>query len=205
MRLAVGSVCPLRVDSANLVPRTQGGIFTTPGDAYTTPVDMWVKALGGSPFHFLLVQRNQFSFPAFTLPFFGISISLTLHLDILLEKLHRNHDLARIRAIGGSAQVSTSLPPPRAIRLTYFSVARSRVVESKCSSHFSLPRPPPQPQQSAHIAMFLHTQRPCRSRYLSPYSCTCDRGRSRWSRSHGDSCWNLCSVISNSRTVIACP
>ena len=26
--------------------RTQGGIFTTPGDAYTTPVDMWVKALG---------------------------------------------------------------------------------------------------------------------------------------------------------------
>jgi hypothetical protein len=28
--------------------RTQGGIFTTPGDAYTTPVDMWVKALGTS-------------------------------------------------------------------------------------------------------------------------------------------------------------
>ena len=28
--------------------RTQGGIFTTPGDAHTTPVDMWVKALGTS-------------------------------------------------------------------------------------------------------------------------------------------------------------
>lgn len=28
--------------------------------------------------------------------------------DLLLEKLHRNHDLARIRAIGGSAQVSIS-------------------------------------------------------------------------------------------------
>lgn len=26
--------------------RTQGGIFTTPGDAYTTPVEMWVKAFG---------------------------------------------------------------------------------------------------------------------------------------------------------------
>ena len=38
--------------------RTQGGIFTTPGDAYTTPVDMWVKALGASPFHFLLVQAE---------------------------------------------------------------------------------------------------------------------------------------------------
>ena len=36
--------------------RTQGGIFTTPGDAYTTPVDMWVKALG-EPFFFH--PRNQ--------------------------------------------------------------------------------------------------------------------------------------------------
>jgi xylulokinase len=28
--------------------RTQGGIFTTPGEAYTTPVEMWLKGLGGS-------------------------------------------------------------------------------------------------------------------------------------------------------------
>jgi len=28
------------------VHRTHGGIFTTPGDAYTTPVEMWVKGLG---------------------------------------------------------------------------------------------------------------------------------------------------------------
>ena len=98
--------------------RTQGGIFTTPGDAYTTPVDMWVKALGTSSFHFLLVQRNQFLLPAFALSFFGISISLNPHSDILLEKLHRNHDLARIRAIGGSAQVSSSLSPAPVNRLT---------------------------------------------------------------------------------------
>lgn len=26
--------------------RTHGGIFTTPGEAYTTPVEMWIKALG---------------------------------------------------------------------------------------------------------------------------------------------------------------
>lgn len=26
--------------------RTHGGIFTTPGDAYTTPVEMWIKAIG---------------------------------------------------------------------------------------------------------------------------------------------------------------
>lgn len=26
--------------------RTRGGLFSTPGDAYTTPVDMWVKAMG---------------------------------------------------------------------------------------------------------------------------------------------------------------
>lgn len=25
---------------------TRGGLFSTPGDAYTTPVDMWVKAMG---------------------------------------------------------------------------------------------------------------------------------------------------------------
>lgn len=57
-------------------------------------------------------KRNQFLFP---LSFFGISISLILHPDLLLEKLHRNHDLARIRAIGGSAQVSVafSSPTPR--------------------------------------------------------------------------------------------
>lgn len=73
---------------------------------------MWVKALGPSSFHFLLVRRNQFLSPAFTLSFFGISISLTLHPDLLLEKLHRNHDLTRIRAIGGSAQVSSRPPSP---------------------------------------------------------------------------------------------
>ena len=28
--------------------RTQGGIFTTPGDAYTAPVEMWIKGLGES-------------------------------------------------------------------------------------------------------------------------------------------------------------
>jgi len=32
--------------------RTQGGIFTTPGDAYTTPVEMWIKGLGESSFRF---------------------------------------------------------------------------------------------------------------------------------------------------------
>ena len=31
-----------------LYGRTQGGIFTTPGDAYTTPVEMWLKAFGAS-------------------------------------------------------------------------------------------------------------------------------------------------------------
>ncbi|KAG5638064.1 hypothetical protein H0H81_002032 [Sphagnurus paluster] len=49
--------------------QTQGGIFTTPGDAYTTPVEMWIKGL-----------------------------------DLLLDKLSRNHDLSRIRSIGGAAQ-----------------------------------------------------------------------------------------------------
>ena len=32
--------------------RTQGGIFTTPGEAYTTPVEMWLKGLGGSHIFF---------------------------------------------------------------------------------------------------------------------------------------------------------
>lgn len=100
---------PCELTALTSCSRTQGGIFTTPGDAYTTPVDMWVKALGVSPFHSLLTQRKQFLFPAFTLSFFGISISLIPHADLLLEKLHRNHDLGRIRAIGGSAQVGVPL------------------------------------------------------------------------------------------------
>ena len=29
-----------------LLSRTHGGIFTTPGEAYTTPVEMWIRALG---------------------------------------------------------------------------------------------------------------------------------------------------------------
>ena len=185
--------------------RTQGGIFTTPGDAYTTPVDMWVKALGASSFHFLLVQRNQFLLPAFTLSFFGISISLTSHSDLLLEKLHRNHDLSRIRAIGGSAQVSSSLLSPiLPIQLIHLSAARSRLVESKCSSQFSRTRPSPQPQQSTHVTMFLNTQRSGRSRYLGTYSRACHRSRSWWSRSHGSACWNLCPVVPNSGPAIAC-
>ncbi|KAG6827864.1 hypothetical protein H0H92_010162 [Tricholoma furcatifolium] len=49
--------------------QTQGGIFTNPGEAYTTPVEMWIKGL-----------------------------------DLLLEKLSRNHDLTRIKSVGGSAQ-----------------------------------------------------------------------------------------------------
>ncbi|KAF9530785.1 hypothetical protein CPB83DRAFT_850311 [Crepidotus variabilis] len=49
--------------------KTQGGIFTTPGEAYTTPVEMWLKGL-----------------------------------DALFEKLHRNYDLTKIKAIGGAAQ-----------------------------------------------------------------------------------------------------
>jgi hypothetical protein len=40
--------------------RTQGGIFTTPGDAYTTPVDMWVKALGEQFFFSIRGTKPQF-------------------------------------------------------------------------------------------------------------------------------------------------
>ncbi|PFH46292.1 hypothetical protein AMATHDRAFT_155735 [Amanita thiersii Skay4041] len=49
--------------------KTQGGIFTSPGEAYTTPVEMWIKGL-----------------------------------DTLLQKLASNHDLSRIRSVGGAAQ-----------------------------------------------------------------------------------------------------
>jgi hypothetical protein len=58
---------------------------------------------------FAFIQRTEPKFPAgFERPvsIFGISILLYLDPDLLLEKLHRNHDLTRIRAIGGAAQVS---------------------------------------------------------------------------------------------------
>ena len=44
MSLACVSLTVLR---NTMLCRTHGGIFTTPGEAYTTPVEMWVKALGG--------------------------------------------------------------------------------------------------------------------------------------------------------------
>lgn len=40
----VGSEC-IDFDADLPEYQTQGGIFTTPGDAYTTPVEMWIKAL----------------------------------------------------------------------------------------------------------------------------------------------------------------
>jgi len=56
-------------EGARPLLRTQGGIFTTPGDAYTTPVEMWIKAF-----------------------------------DLLMEKLSKSFDLARVKAVGGAAQ-----------------------------------------------------------------------------------------------------
>ena len=54
---------------SSLIRSTQGGIFTTPGEAYTTPVEMWLKGLGKPPnglhvvaFCTLFYERNQFSF-----------------------------------------------------------------------------------------------------------------------------------------------
>ena len=62
----VYSDAPLRLLTSH---RTQGGIFTTPGEAYTTPVEMWLKGLGErlSPHHLLprgefLPRRNQIFF-----------------------------------------------------------------------------------------------------------------------------------------------
>lgn len=54
---AYSAVC---VPVCFIYSRTQGGIFTTPGEAYTTPLEMWVKAFGtcrlfaGSNFSFSL-------------------------------------------------------------------------------------------------------------------------------------------------------
>ena len=155
---------------------------------------------------FCLSNGTNFLFPAFTLSFFGISISPTLHSDLLLEKLHRNHDLARIRAIGGSAQVSpSSLSPAFANPLTRLSAARSCLVESKRCAKPSRPRSSTQPQQSAHLTMFLNTKCSSHPGYLSTHSCACHRGGSRWSRSYGGSSRNLCTVIPNSGTIIAGP
>ncbi|KAI0073992.1 actin-like ATPase domain-containing protein [Panus rudis PR-1116 ss-1] len=69
--------------------QTQGGIFTTPGEAYTTPVEMWVKAFGAS-----LSLRG--------IKFFASCVAPASYL--LMEKLSKNYDVTKIRAIGGAAQ-----------------------------------------------------------------------------------------------------
>ncbi|EKM74838.1 hypothetical protein AGABI1DRAFT_95331 [Agaricus bisporus var. burnettii JB137-S8] len=87
--------------------QTQGGIFTTPGDAFTTPVEMWIKGL-----------------------------------DLLLAKLARNHDLARVKSIGGAAQhalvwwKSTTVP-------SLSSLDPNLLLHEHFSAHtFSLPNTP---------------------------------------------------------------
>lgn len=67
---------------------TQGGIFTSPGEAYTTPVEMWIKGLGE-----LVWLRKQ-----------NKICNSRASQDLLLETLHRKHDLSRVRAIGGCTQ-----------------------------------------------------------------------------------------------------
>ncbi|KAF5368103.1 hypothetical protein D9758_004385 [Tetrapyrgos nigripes] len=95
--------------------QTTGGIFTSPGEAYTTPVEMWIKGL-----------------------------------DSLLLKLSRNHDLTKIKSIGGAAQhalvwwKSTTVPSlssldPHLALQTHFP-----------SPSFSLPNTPIAQDTSSH-------------------------------------------------------
>lgn len=95
--------------------QTQGGIFTSPGDAFTTPVEMWIKGL-----------------------------------DILLDKLSRSHDLARIRSIGGAAQhalvwwKSTTVPSLSSLDPNLF------LYNHFPSQSFSLPNTPTVQDTSSH-------------------------------------------------------
>jgi hypothetical protein len=150
------ALCELTASTSFLGPRA---VFLPPRAMHTR-----LQSTCGSKhsvrLHSISYSPNGSNFISrFTLSFFGISISPIPPLDLLLEKLHRNHDLARIRAIGGSAQVSASflllipLPP---IHLTHFT-ARSCLVESKRGSQFGRTGFSPQSQQSAHITMFLDT------------------------------------------------
>jgi len=87
---------------------------------------MWIKALGASThliatFSFLLCfaaafgcfLRNQNFCGFFLLIWSNLTRSDLVHLiceliiivDFLLEKLHKNYDLTRVKSIGGAAQV----------------------------------------------------------------------------------------------------
>ncbi|KAI0710667.1 actin-like ATPase domain-containing protein [Earliella scabrosa] len=94
--------------------RTQGGIFTTPGDAYTTPVEMWLKGF-----------------------------------DLLFEKLGKNYELPRIKAIGGAAQQAlvwwkAPVPPLHALD------PRLPIHAQITSQSFSLQNTPIAQDTSAH-------------------------------------------------------
>ncbi|KAG6876782.1 hypothetical protein C0993_000474 [Termitomyces sp. T159_Od127] len=95
--------------------QTHGGIFTNPGDAYTTPIEMWIKGL-----------------------------------DLILEKLSRNHDLTKIKSIGGAAQhalvwwKSTTVP-------SFSSLDSSILLHKHFPAHlFSLPNVPTASDTSSH-------------------------------------------------------
>jgi xylulokinase len=67
--------------------------------------------------------------------------------DLLLEKLHDNYDLSRVRAIGGSAQAA--LVWWRSPALPKFSVEHA-LAQHLTSTHFSLPHTPTALDAAAH-------------------------------------------------------
>lgn len=112
--------------------------------------------------------------------------NLTLALDVLFEKLQRNHDLTRVKAIGGAAQVCNQ--PARNVEHTLILVivlARFSVVEIDTDPQLPGPGPAAPPARAITTQHLLPPQHPHRAGHLRAHARARARGAPRWAGHYG--------------------
>lgn len=114
-----------------------------------------------------------------------------------MEKLSKNHDLARLKAIGGAAQVSAN--SLTILQLLTLIPASPRLVEGVSDPAFGFSRPS---AAAAHTACAVVLAPKCgrRAGHVCTHPRACPRGRSRRSRNDGGPCRDMRSVKSDRGT-----
>jgi hypothetical protein len=113
--------------------------------------------------------------------------------DFLLEEISRNHEVSRIKSIGGAAQVRfASVCRSSEIAYHVTSSARTRLVEIHSGSHLPRPRLATTTAFPALTEHFLFTKHPCGPGHVLSFSCAQHRGDAWRARPYGCPRRNVC-------------
>lgn len=113
--------------------------------------------------------------------------------DFLLEEISRNHEVSRIKSIGGAAQVRfASVCRSSEIAHHVTSLARARLVEINSCSHLPRPRLATSTAFSALTEHLLFTKHSCGPGHILSFSCTQHRGHAWRARPYGCPRRNVC-------------